>query len=271
VDETASPPPFAPLSHSHTLDIWSTFLESAGVALRNAWPLALIGLTIALPMAAVVTLGCPTLLNYMFRSPASAPTTFEIPSSEWLVLAGAVLLAIGFGSWAYTAVCVYTDAVLAGEPKPGVRAAFGRGLERVPSFLLTYMGLLGLVFFGVFFCLLPGIWISIALHVAPVRSVTAGRSAGDAIRETFALTRRRWWRVFGYTLLVGLAIQVVYLPLSMPMMFLGRPLGAAGIILMGVLITVSTLLGTFQQACMVGLHRRLEELGPVGAPAPASA
>jgi hypothetical protein len=269
MDETAipPPPPFAPLPDLRALDVWSTFLESAGVALRNAWPLALIGMTVALPTSLALALGCPTLLNAMFRAPTTPFQMFDVPANEWLVLAGTTLLAVAFGSWAYTAVCVFTDAVLAGEPKPGVRAAFGRGLERVPSFLLTYLGLMGLVFFGVLFCILPGIWISIALHVAPVRSVTAGRSAGDAIRETFALTRQRWWRVCGYTLLVAIAIQAVYLPLSMPLMFVERPLGGAGLVLLGIMILVSSLLGTFQQACMVGLHRRLEELGPVGAPA----
>jgi phosphatidylglycerophosphate synthase len=254
----------------HSLDVWPTFLHAAGTAIRNAGPLALIALVVVVPTTLFMALGCPTLLAYMFTPPEPG-TVPVIPASEWLVLAGTVVFMLGLGTWVYATVSIFSDAVLAGEPRPGIRAAFGRALDRVPDLFLTYLAMFAIVMTGTLLCILPGVWLSIALVVAPVRTVIARRPPGAALREAFELTKERWWRVFGYMIVVGIAVQAVYLPLSMPVAFMSTSGEGPPPVLAAILIAVSSLLGMFQQVCLVALHRRLEELGPVTAFRAASA
>jgi hypothetical protein len=263
VDESVEPPPPAPASvhDPHSIDIWPTFLHAAATALKNAGPLALIALSVILPTTLSMVIGCPTLLSYMYR-PAEPGVAFDIPGGEWLVVAGTLVFMIGFGSWAFATICVFSDAVLSGEARPGIRAAFGRALDRVPALIVTYLAVFVIVMTGMLLCILPGVWLGFALAVAPVRAVNARRPPGAALREAFEMTRGRWWRVAGYLVLVGIVIQAVYMPLSLPVALWSNVSADPPLVMVAILLTVSALLGTFQQVCTVALHRRLEEVGP---------
>jgi hypothetical protein len=161
------------------------------------------------------------------------------------------------------------DAVLAGEPCPSVPAAYGMAIDRVPAFFGTYLCMIMLTLLGALLCLLPGIHVAVALYFAPVRAAARERGPIAALRDSWALIKGRWWRVFGFILLVALCVQAVSLPLSLPMQWAATTGARLPAWYLPVLIAFSLLLGILQLVCNAALHRRLEQLGPVGsAPAP---
>jgi len=254
-------------SDPRSIGVYPTFVAGVTAAAKNFLPLFGVYLFLGVPMVVMLTLGCPTIFGMMVVARAGVSIEhIVIPAHEWIALAGSILFAMGVGSWTYAAAYHMADRVLAGEPCPGVGAAYGAALERVPAFIGTYVCMITLTFAGVMFFILPGIYAAIALYLAPVRAVARGRNPLEAIADSFALIKGRWWRVCGFTLLIALCIQAIYLPVSLPMAWLVSARGGMPTWFIPLTISLSMLLGIFQLVCSAALHRRLEGLGPVGMP-----
>jgi len=249
-----------------SIGVVPTLGAGVSAAARNFLPLLGVYLFLAVPVVVMLTLGCPTIFGMaaIARTGASIEN-IVIPAHEWIALAGTILFAMGVGSWTYAAAYRMADTVLAGEPCPGVAAAYGAALDRVPAFIGTYVCLMVLTIVGAMFLFLPGIYVAIALSLAPVRSVVRARGPFEAIADSFRMVKGRWWRVFGFLLLVALCIQAVYLPVGMPLQVLAGIQGGFPTWYIPITISLSMLLGIFQLVCGAALHRRLEALGPVGA------
>lgn len=252
-DETAPRDP-------KSIDIYPTFLLGISTAWHNLGRLLVADLIVAVPTGALMVIGCPTILSLgMHVGPAPYP---DIPVNEWIALGGCVVFGLGLWTWTYAAVFLMADAALAGKPMPGVREACGAALDRVPALLGAYLCVVSLSVVGSLFCMVPGIVAGIAFAFAPVRAVTRGSGPIQALWESFGLTRRRWWRIIGYFVLVSLCIQAIYLPIAVPLSLLSTVIGPLPVVMIVLLLALSTLLGVFQQVCLVALHRRLEQRGP---------
>ncbi|MGO9411148.1 MAG: hypothetical protein ACLQCB_10400 [Spirochaetia bacterium] len=73
--------------------------------------------------------------------------------------------------------------------------------------------LLGLAGLGV------SIWIAIRYTVTLESMVVDGTGIDQSFDQSMALVRRRWWRVFGYTLLFGLMVSFASTLIGTPIMF----------------------------------------------------
>jgi hypothetical protein len=260
-------------SDPRSIGVLPTFVAAVSATRKNLLPLLGIYVIIAVPMFLLLMYACPTMFGTMMsaRSTTASPG-FDFPAHEWIAFAGIMLIGLGFGAWTYAAAFRMADAVLAGEPRPSVRGAFGASLERVPAFVGACICMFLVTLVGFLFCVLPGIFIAVAANLAPVRSVVRDSGPIDAIRESYALVKGRWWRVFGFFLLVALCIQAIYLPMVLPLQF--AMMGQGGIPAWSMPISfvisiLSTLLGIFQMVCVTAMNRQLELLGPVeSVPAP---
>ena len=252
-----------------SIDVLPTFLAGVKTVGRNFLPFTAAYLPVGIPLVVFLVVGCPTILHFMTtaRTGVAAEAMPDIPTSEWIALAGTILYSLAVGTWTWAAVNRMADAVLAGEPCPRVPAAYAGSLERVPALIGTYFCMIALSIVGTLLCILPGIYVGIALAIAAPRAATRSHGPIEVIQDSFALTRGRWWRVCGFLLLVGLSIQVIYLPLSLLGEFIGMAATESVIAwYLPLLLALSLFLGMFQVVCTVALHRRLEALGPLPRP-----
>ncbi|MCC9203616.1 hypothetical protein [Arthrobacter sp. zg-Y769] len=63
-------------------------------------------------------------------------------------------------------------------------------------------------------------WISVKLSLAPAALVLEGIGVFPAIRRSWRLTGRNWWRTFGILALTGLIVNILSQVLSVPLTFL---------------------------------------------------
>jgi len=108
-----------------------------------------------------------------------------------------VILSITFGG----AVLITSVAV-------GILAA----LKRIALAILAG-SVLGLAGLGV------AIWIAVRYTVTLESMVVDGTGIDQSFDQSMALVRRRWWRVFGYTLLFGLMVSFASTLIGTPIMF----------------------------------------------------
>ena len=143
--------------------------------------------------------------------------TVPDPSETWTALAGNVVTAVlgGLALLVVTAACfkAVSDAYLGA--RPGWRSSLGFAGRRFPSllwlFLLQGLGL-GLAFIAL---AIPAVWLGIAWSVAVPALLVEGVRGTKALRRSFRLVRRLWWRTFGVLLLGFLLVYFVTLEISL--------------------------------------------------------
>jgi hypothetical protein len=289
------PEPLPPDPHS--IGAWRVFFEGLRAWARLAAVLlALVGASVV-PVYVLLAAAAPTLTATMF---GSAPE--DVPGREWLILAGAVTLGMVVGILAVTASLLLADCALDGRPLPGPGATGARVLERVPAVLGTWLLMLLLFILPVVVLLVPvalgaarsgaagaatgvaaalvavvalgillpalvmaGVYLRFGLPLAALRE----QSPLPSLRGSFALVRGRWWRTFGFLLLVTVPVQAVVMgAMAVTTMLLPlHPVLAA--VPYGVAVAAGM---SFQMVEEVALLRRLEAIrepaaGPLPAPA----
>jgi len=129
---------------------------------------------------------------------ASAPNNAAVGRSLlWSMTLLFVIKPPILGLMAWTA---WADKI--GQPADLGAAAVsvGRQLGRL---LLTNFILTVILFVGMILLVVPGVWLSMAFSVAIPACIVEGLGPEDALRRSFALTLGQRWRVFGYSILVG--------------------------------------------------------------------
>jgi hypothetical protein len=83
-----------------------------------------------------------------------------------------------------------------------------------------YVGLFFLiaimVFFGMIFCFIPGIYLGVVLSLSICFLVFQNKGVFDAIGDSFSLIKNHWWETFGVLLVVQLLIWVISFVISLP-------------------------------------------------------
>lgn len=95
--------------------------------------------------------------------------------------------------------------------------------KQLPSYFV--IGLLAMIIAvaGMFFFVIPGIWLLIVFSIAlPLRAFER-TSIGDSIGNSFKVIKGNWWATFGLLLvlsmLIGMLSYIVYLPIMLLMGF----------------------------------------------------
>lgn len=86
--------------------------------------------------------------------------------------------------------------------------------------LLSYVGLLLLVgiiiFFGMLFCFLPGIYFAVVLSLSVCLLIFEDKTVFESINDSFSFIKNHWWETFGILLVVQLIIIVASIFINLP-------------------------------------------------------
>lgn len=107
----------------------------------------------------------------------------------------------------YGAVIVMESAVGRGEPPVSLGKALGVGLRRLPAAVLIWILTILMAFVGLILFVIPGIYVLGKLQLAYVALFADGDGPLQALKTSWRLTRRRWWRGM---FIVGVAVIFTY-------------------------------------------------------------
>ena len=83
-----------------------------------------------------------------------------------------------------------------------------------------YVGLFFLigiiVFIGLMFCVIPGIYFGVVLSLSICLLIFQNRGALDAISDSFSFIKEHWWETFGILLVIQILIGVVSFIVDLP-------------------------------------------------------
>jgi hypothetical protein len=156
------------------------------------------------------------------------------------------------------------------SPRPG--AAILSGLEAFrPVFGAVVIAAAGVIL-GLFFLVVPGVWLFVRWAFVPQAVVLDGRRGTQALQRSAELVDGSWWRVLGISLFAGLAAAVPTALISIPVDAWAKSADSEAISLAGQV--VASALFTPFQVLMVTLlyfdllarHRLPSTVPPVAPP-----
>lgn len=120
-----------------------------------------------------------------------------------------IVLALLYAAAFLVGILVFTGIVVA--------LFFGLGATSNDSALL---GVIGLSFLAVLPFLALSIWLGTKVLLAPAAIVVENLGAVAAIKRSWQLTRRNWWRTFGISILAAIIAGVIGSVITTPVTFL---------------------------------------------------
>lgn len=75
-----------------------------------------------------------------------------------------------------------------------------------------------MVFVGMLFCGLPGIWIAVVLSLGTSILVFENKSVGDTISHCFTLIKNHWFETFGCVFVIAILVGIIGQAFAMPAM-----------------------------------------------------
>ena len=76
-----------------------------------------------------------------------------------------------------------------------------------------------IVFFGMLFCILPGIYFGVVLSLSFCLVIFQNKGVFDAISDSFGFIKEHWWETFGILIVVQLLIAVASFLVDLPASF----------------------------------------------------
>jgi hypothetical protein len=136
--------------------------------------------------------------------------------SDWLLMIlGSLLLMSLYTPYLIRRVrtIVETDGDSIGQSLRGALAVF-------PGFLVTYILVGAMTFISFFICCMPVLFISIGLILAAPAATLDRRYFHKAVGDSFSLLSGRYWKTFGYFILLYLVSFTAIMIAIMPFYFL---------------------------------------------------
>lgn len=152
-----------------------------------------------------------------------------------------------------TAMVVHALLAVADGERPSPGAAIISGLEAFrPVFVAVLLAAAGVVA-GIFFFVIPGIWLGVTWSFVPQAVVLDGRRGTSALRRSAELVAGSWWRVFGMLLLTSLVLVIPAGVIAIPAELLAKSANREVISLAGQMIA-STLITPLQTLILTLLY-----------------
>lgn len=190
--------PSAPLSIGGVLD---NALRLYRYAIARCWPVTLVY---------SVVIGALTVVWVLALSKGALPGGDPKQMLRTLfspVTIGGSVLAIA-ASLVFYGALVKSESVLArGEPPLSLGAAIAAGTRRIPGVLLGSLISLLSITVGLFLLVIPAIYLFGKWQLWIVAMFAEDASALDALKISWRLTRKRWWRG---TIIFSVALILVY-------------------------------------------------------------
>lgn len=191
--------------------------------------------------------------------PATAPTDVELAAMSTLVVVGVVVAAI---------VTPLLNGLLlraAAERDTEIRGDLGDLYRTASTYFVPLLGLLVLMALGAaigfLVFVIPGIYLAVRLYLAPAAMIVEGETISGALVRSWRLTGGAFWRCFGTIAFGVVAVLMLSITLSIPLMLVDAVLGSEAWLLQGILNgALSAVLWPFLMVLTVVLylHRRIE-------------
>ncbi len=107
--------------------------------------------------------------------------------------------------------------------------------------------------FAVVLLVLPGIYVAVALTLAPAVLVFERQDVGQAISRSFKLISGNWWSTFGLLFVMGIIVSIVGMVFTLPAGIVGGLFGAGVLKDVSILATVFTALASVGGAILQGV------------------
>lgn len=89
------------------------------------------------------------------------------------------------------------------------------------SVLLSGVVVVLVVVAGFVFCVIPGIYLSVALSLLFPILIFEGKSFSDSFSRSFKLIKDNWWFTFGVLIVIGIIYYILAILVSIPNMLMG--------------------------------------------------
>jgi hypothetical protein len=147
---------------------------------------------------------------------------------------------------------------------PAVQAALPKF---VPVFLTSLLVQV-LVSLGMFFLIVPGVFLAVMLLVSTIACILEDRSPVEALKRSRELTRGNRWRVLGLVLILALLFIGVGLLVASPTAAAGIVPGIGALVGRVLASAAEGLLGVFVAIILTHAFLELRRLNEASAPAP---
>ncbi|MEM7063329.1 MAG: glycerophosphoryl diester phosphodiesterase membrane domain-containing protein [Cyanobacteria bacterium P01_B01_bin.77] len=134
--------------------------------------------------------------------------------NEALSAAFNVTFAILVGPILGGAGMVLVNRMLAGE-KAELGAALAMAWQRAGQLILASLLLMVILIPSMALLLVPGIYLSVRLFATQYEVMLERKSPTEALEASWALTKGRWWQIFGPVFVITLVLLVPVIILSM--------------------------------------------------------
>jgi hypothetical protein len=147
---------------------------------------------------------------------------------------------------------------------PAVQAALPKF---VPVFLTSLLVQV-LVSLGMFFLIVPGVFLAVMLLVSTIACILEDRSPVEALKRSRELTRGNRWRVLGLVLILALLVIGTGLLVAIPTAAAGIVPGIGALVGRVLASAAEGLLGVFVAIILTHAFLELRRLNEASAPAP---
>lgn len=184
-----------------------------------------------------------------------------------LVLIG-ILLTLAVGAVAQILTVRATTGPLGvdagAEFVPAVQAA----LPKFAPVFLTALLVQVLISLGMFFLIVPGVFLAVMLLVSTIACILEDRSPVEALKRSRELTRGNRWRVLGLVLILALLVIGAGLLVAIPTAAAGIVPGIGALVGRVVASAAEGLLGVFVTIILTHVFLDLRRLKEASGPAP---
>ncbi|MCM8570717.1 hypothetical protein NE848_15080 [Gramella jeungdoensis] len=165
-------------------------------------------------LIAAVTYYAWTTLGETFISAAGFDSSGFVISFALMLLAYLLYVATMTGT-IYHIILSYMNnrgEIVPSEVVSGMKSDFGKLL------LLTFLSWV-IIFAGMLFFILPGIYLAVPISLASAVLVFRREGIAGSISDCFQLVKNNWWMTFATLLCIGLIVYLVSLIFQLPVIF----------------------------------------------------
>ncbi len=197
-------------------------LDGAFTTMRR-YPKATLGLSAAVAtVSAVVMFFMQLIVNDIAPPTVSETDPYAVSFNGWafaVFVAGFLLTAL-FGLILTGMLTVVISEAVLGKPID-VGVVWPSVRRRIGALIGASLLIMLLVLIGTILCILPGIYLYVALSFTTPALILEGQSVTNALRRSRALVKGDWWRVFGILLLAFIIVFIISGVITIPFAILG--------------------------------------------------
>ena len=201
---------------------------------QEAKPLVKAFAVIVLPVIVLMVIGVSRFLVETFDMAFGMASNTEEEAWGWVVNYGAsVIIAMFLGFWLQLFTLSYLRVYGergAGEGASGIGTGEVFAMMRRKFWPMVGWGLLYgiIVMAGLMFCIVPGVWLGVALGFGGYFVVMRDEGVAEAFSRSWELVKGHWWMSFGYVVVWALLLSVAGWVFGIPNLVVMVVAGATG-------------------------------------------